>query len=267
MAGRAEEAQTTCLLCLQSNVHLHTLPNPRCRHQICRLCILTRKKILGSTEKVVCPFCCCESIVELKQVGQHSHSGLRILSLDGGGVRGLIELRVLCKLEQQFKPLRVADLFDVIIGTNIGGIVALAVQRGVQLEDQKAFLKRVAEDVFDVSGLSRRMKYAMGVSICSNERMSKALQELFQDDHQLDYMGKPPYVFVTAYSKKKQRTSFFGNYTKSIGVWHELGLTYAERMRSLQEGKLTDFRRTHHWLAAQVFTSIVLQMVFTEKGL
>ena len=48
---------------------------------------------------------------------------IRILSLDGGGVRGLISLEVLKHIEQESgKPI--AELFDFVAGTSTGSIVA-----------------------------------------------------------------------------------------------------------------------------------------------
>lgn len=50
---------------------------------------------------------------------------IRILSIDGGGVRGLIPATVLMKLEADLdKPI--AEIFDFIAGTSIGGIIALS---------------------------------------------------------------------------------------------------------------------------------------------
>ncbi len=48
---------------------------------------------------------------------------IRILSLDGGGVRGLISLEVLKHIEQESgKPI--AELFDFVAGTSTGSIIA-----------------------------------------------------------------------------------------------------------------------------------------------
>jgi uncharacterized protein len=50
---------------------------------------------------------------------------VRILSIDGGGIRGIIPATVLARIEQQTgRPI--ADLFDLIAGTSTGGILALA---------------------------------------------------------------------------------------------------------------------------------------------
>lgn len=53
---------------------------------------------------------------------------LTILSVDGGGVRGLISATVLAELEGQLQRLdgpeaRLVDYFDVISGTNFGGLI------------------------------------------------------------------------------------------------------------------------------------------------
>jgi predicted acylesterase/phospholipase RssA len=49
----------------------------------------------------------------------------RILSIDGGGIRGIIPAVVLAEIEQR-SGKRIADLFDMIAGTSTGGILSLA---------------------------------------------------------------------------------------------------------------------------------------------
>lgn len=47
--------------------------------------------------------------------------GLRILSLDGGGVRGIVELITLRRLlSATGLSLNICDLFDLIVGTSAG---------------------------------------------------------------------------------------------------------------------------------------------------
>jgi patatin-like phospholipase/acyl hydrolase len=50
---------------------------------------------------------------------------VRILSLDGGGIRGVISARVLVMLEELADGRRIGELFDMIAGTSTGGILAL----------------------------------------------------------------------------------------------------------------------------------------------
>ena len=53
---------------------------------------------------------------------------LRVLAVDGGGVRGILPVRVLVALEEM-TGRRTADLFDILVGTSIGGIGILALMR------------------------------------------------------------------------------------------------------------------------------------------
>src|SRR4051812_19958561 len=53
---------------------------------------------------------------------------VRILTIDGGGIRGIIPALVLAELEER-TGRRAADLFDLIAGTSTGGILAAALAR------------------------------------------------------------------------------------------------------------------------------------------
>ncbi|HEX5910726.1 MAG TPA: patatin-like phospholipase family protein [Thermoleophilaceae bacterium] len=50
---------------------------------------------------------------------------MKVLSIDGGGIRGLIPAVVLAEIERR-SGRRIADLFDLIAGTSTGGILAAA---------------------------------------------------------------------------------------------------------------------------------------------
>ena len=51
--------------------------------------------------------------------------GDRVLCLDGGGIKGLVLIEMLAVIER-ISGKRIVDLFDWIIGTSTGGILALA---------------------------------------------------------------------------------------------------------------------------------------------
>ena len=54
---------------------------------------------------------------------------MRILSIDGGGIRGILPGRVLVALEEKLQEksgnmeARIADYFDLMAGTSTGGIL------------------------------------------------------------------------------------------------------------------------------------------------
>ena len=57
----------------------------------------------------------------------------KILSLDGGGIKGIYSAQFLARCEQELtvgKP--VASYFDMIAGTSTGGIIALGLALGLQ---------------------------------------------------------------------------------------------------------------------------------------
>lgn len=77
----------------------------------------------------------------------------RILSLDGGGVRGAITLafleRIESLLQRRFGPsLRLSDYFDFIGGTSSGAILASGVAIGLSTRELRDFFLRLAPSVF-----------------------------------------------------------------------------------------------------------------------
>ncbi len=62
-------------------------------------------------------------------IGFEVRGGSRLLFLDGGGVKGLVQLEVLRQLEEA-TGRKVTQLFDWIIGTSIGAIIALCLVYG-----------------------------------------------------------------------------------------------------------------------------------------
>jgi uncharacterized protein len=84
---------------------------------------------------------------------------IRVLSIDGGGIRGVIPARVLARLEAIAKR-PICELFDVIVGTSIGGIaaMALALRREGGLPDSAAeigdFYARHGPEIFPTSEVS-----------------------------------------------------------------------------------------------------------------
>ena len=74
-------------------------------------------------------------------------SNLRILSLDGGGVRGIAEIRFLMRLEEA-TGLSISDMFHIVGGTSAGGMIAclLTIPNAVGSRQPKY----TAHQIFDI---------------------------------------------------------------------------------------------------------------------
>ena len=83
----------------------------------------------------------------------HEHRPRRILSLDGGGVRGAISIAFLEELERQIarqegRAVRLCDWFDLIGGTSTGAIIAGALALGYSAAQIRVFYESLAPKVF-----------------------------------------------------------------------------------------------------------------------
>ena len=85
---------------------------------------------------------------------QFAEGPKRLLSLDGGGIRGVITLEVLDRIEQLLRrhygndDLVLADYFDYIAGTSTGAIIATALALGKPIREVKLDYQRLGRQVF-----------------------------------------------------------------------------------------------------------------------
>ena len=84
----------------------------------------------------------------------------RILSLDGGGIKGTFTAAVLAQLEEMTGK-RVADHFDLITGTSTGGIIAIALGLGVPAGELLEFYVTKGPGIFPSTGITRRWRNAL----------------------------------------------------------------------------------------------------------
>jgi uncharacterized protein len=82
----------------------------------------------------------------------------RILTLDGGGVRGALTIAFLEKLEQEIsahegRPTRLGEWFDLIGGTSTGAIIATGLALGYRAGELRDFYHRLGPRIFKRSRL------------------------------------------------------------------------------------------------------------------
>ena len=155
-----------------------------------------------------------------------------ILSLDGGGLRGVITAVLLERIEAA-SPGFLASV-DLVAGTSTGGILALALARGLPpYKIVRMYLDQGAA-IFS-RPLSRRLVSLLGVARAKydNDGLARVLEEVFGDARLAD-LGKR--VAVTAFDlddeAKEGRTwrpKVFHNYPGEDGDGAELARDVALR--------------------------------------
>jgi len=112
-------SHTTCFSCFARKCE-NTLS---CRHSLCDTCII----IYGLTEPndpwkftlPACPLCDIPNLINFKL--KPYTAGVRCLSLDGGGCRGIIACCFLWHLHRTLGlPVPIQDHFDISVGTSSG---------------------------------------------------------------------------------------------------------------------------------------------------
>lgn len=104
----------------------------------------------------------------------------RILSLDGGGIRGLLTTVVLERLEAKVPGW--LDKVDCVAGTSTGGIIALGLAFGMTPAQLRGLYYDRGHEIFDSSWI-HSMKEIGGLtgSKYDNEKLRKILEQTFGD--------------------------------------------------------------------------------------
>tara|TARA_R110002072_G_scaffold303139_1_gene495524 strand:+ start:44925 stop:45932 length:1008 start_codon:yes stop_codon:yes gene_type:complete len=105
----------------------------------------------------------------------------KILSIDGGGIKGLYSAKILEHLEQRYS-CSTSDHFDMICGTSTGGLIALALSLKIPASEVCKFYEKYGNQIFPhrtkLGGLIRqtfwRGKY-------SDKPLRNALKTIFTD--------------------------------------------------------------------------------------
>jgi patatin-like phospholipase len=107
----------------------------------------------------------------------------KLLAIDGGGIRGVLALEVLQKIEDLLKAksgrpdFRLADYFDYIAGTSTGGIIAAGLSIGMLVGDILDFYREAGAQMFVKANLLRRLRYKF-----EDEPLATKLKEVFDPD-------------------------------------------------------------------------------------
>ena len=112
-------SSTTCFSCMCRQPE-HMLI---CGHAICDVCVVIYGKVSLKTEYhtdlTSCPLCGQPFDMTIRRLPPTK--GPMVLSLDGGGVRGLMQIGLLCALEKRLGGhASLPQIFDYWVGTSVG---------------------------------------------------------------------------------------------------------------------------------------------------
>jgi hypothetical protein len=101
----------------------------------------------------------------------------RILSIDGGGIKGVVPAAFLAQLEEVLGE-SVTHFFDLIVGTSTGGIIALGLGLGLSAADVLHFYEHLGPTIFAGNRLARGLR-RVGLSKYHAQPLRQALEATF----------------------------------------------------------------------------------------
>lgn len=161
----------------------------------------------------------------------------KILSLDGGGIRGVITARILEEVEQQIQQQHGKSLheyFDLIAGTSTGSILTAGI---ATKKDSSELLKLYKEHGRQIFPLHRKERYelmpwplpqlplaqlleALSPPKYLHRGLTKVLKEVLGDKKIKDVEG--PIILILAYDTLYRNTTFFTNCHPDVGDrWYD----------------------------------------------
>ncbi|MCY1225452.1 Patatin-like phospholipase [compost metagenome] len=144
---------------------------------------------------------------------------IRILSLDGGGIRGIITCVILKYIEEQLQKLdnpnaKIGDYFDLIAGTSTGGILAAILlfpdsdkKAKYSVETALDLYAKHGETIFNVSFWQQLINpFGLFNEKISQRALERQLQEVFGKLEIKDFI-KP--CLITSYDIFHRKAKFF----------------------------------------------------------
>lgn len=108
----------------------------------------------------------------------------KLLALDGGGIRGVLTLQVLIRMEEMLREhsgqgenFRLCNFFDYIGGTSTGAIIAAGLARGMSAQQLSDFYMKTGPAMFDKSFILFRLRH-----LYESKPLAEELQKTFGKD-------------------------------------------------------------------------------------
>ncbi len=145
----------------------------------------------------------------------------KILSLDGGGIKGLYAAKLLAQIEEKTGK-QIGEYFDMICGTSTGGLLALGITKGIPCKQIARFYEEHGPLIFPYENwITRKFReltqYRFGTKY-DNARLKAALKELLGDYQTMK--DAKHLMCIPAFNITKGRPSVF---KKPFGHYHRDG--------------------------------------------
>lgn len=158
---------------------------------------------------------------------------VRVLSLSGGGYRGLFTAALIRALEARLgpdpaRPTPFGQRFDLIAGTSIGGILATALSCRATGAALQALLQRRGSSIFPPMHL-RGLRKLLGRAPYDPQRLRSAICELLPDAEQQLLGQHAPALLLTTVNWTTSKLQLLGS-RPTLGQRDQLGLTLMDAM-------------------------------------
>lgn len=158
---------------------------------------------------------------------------VRVLSLSGGGYRGLFTAALIRALEARLgpdpaRPTPFGQRFDLIAGTSIGGILATALSCRATGTALQALLQRRGSSIFPPMRL-RGLRKLLGRAPYDPQRLRSAICELLPDAEQQLLGEHAPALLLTTVNWTTSKLQLLGS-RPTLGQRDQLGLTLMDAM-------------------------------------
>ncbi|WP_414753444.1 patatin-like phospholipase family protein [Anabaena sp. CCY 9910] len=156
----------------------------------------------------------------------------KILSLDGGGIRGVITARILQEVERQIQQQQGKSLheyFDLIAGTSTGSILTAGIAAKKNSSELVQLYQEQGQQIFPIERKERYKKIpsflqplieAFSLPKYSHQGLINVLKNVLGDTRIKDVEG--PIILILAYDTLYRNTTFFTNCHPDLGDrWYD----------------------------------------------
>lgn len=170
----------------------------------------------------------------------------KILSLDGGGLLGLFSAAVLANIEKDYN-INVTDYFDLIVGTSTGGLISLALGKGIKPKDIVSFYVEQGKYIFP-NNLFRSAKQFYHTKY-NADNLESILKEFYGKSRLIDSKKRlvvpafnidnnSVYIFKTPHHDRFIRDR--GNYMWQVGMATSAAPTFLPCFTGIDSIRLID---------------------------